>query len=272
MLKRVTTDREMRQAVDPTTAGGEDMPSSGFGQKLKDLRERAHMSQAALGKALSISQTAYSNYENEKRYHAHPIPADKVMPLVSALVGKGTPPIRAEEIFEISELRGIQNILGGVNDKPVRASVPEEMGEQLTQANTIRIRFTIERGVYRDADAIHFANDLGRSGAPVLPLRNYPQDQQWGAVIVDNSGQRVGLPRHTLLHCVDAAALSSNDLPPGSIVVALRQREGLHEVVLCVVTGYTGRHIHLKDAATDQATDAVVLGAAVYRYGPVAQA
>lgn len=275
VLKRVTEPRELRQAVATEAAAGErEMAKDGYGQKLKGLRERAHLTQAQCAKALGIGQGGYSNYENEVRYEKNPIPADKAMQLLTLFVGKGTPPIRPEEVLDVTELRGIQNILGGVVDRPVRAAVPHEIGEVINRPNTIRVRYAIERGVYRDDMAVQFASDEGRSIAPVLPLRHYPHDQQWGAVIIDNSGQRVGLPKHTLLHCVDVSVLSPADLPPGSIVVALRRREKLSEVALCVVTGHhLGQGYVLKDASTDAVVEnADVLGAAVYRYGPVAQA
>lgn len=62
---------------------------------LKVLREEAGLTQEALGAAVEISQSRYSNYENGHR----PLPADVARKLATALSGRLGRPVLMDDLY-----------------------------------------------------------------------------------------------------------------------------------------------------------------------------
>lgn len=260
----------------PVPNKGEDVNGRSNRLSLKRLRNRAGVTAAQAAQACGIGESGYMRYEDARRFDKEPIPANVIMGVIPILVGKGEPPVRMEELLEISEIANIQNVLGSGVFKPVAAAPIGEMAEWLPGLPNLRIKYRLERGTYRVISRLQATN---YGCTPILPLRTYAQEHQWAAVVHDDHGKLLGLPAGTIVHCVDIVALSQNSMPAGSVVVALSHKgDELGEVCLGVVTGYERRGpvVAIRDADTDDGAlsgvgTTEVLGAAVYRYGPVAQ-
>jgi hypothetical protein len=240
------------------------MPAEGYGARLQRLRKRSGVRVGELSAAIGAkTDTTYRNYENEKRYVDTPIPAHIVMPLFSIMVGRGEPPVTAEELLNLSEMRGIQRFLS-------RVASPLACGEALELPSTtgaLIVRHHLALGVYRDSNRAMSAGPGLVSR--VLPSSQYPQQQQWAVVVDDTHGQPFGILQGSILTCVCVTALPPNAVPPGSVVVVQHKRNDLIEFCLAKVTAYTARGgIQLK-SPDDKAIDADVLGVALQCYGPV---
>ncbi len=71
--------------------------------RLKDLRQRAGLSMAAIAKACGYrGASSYQRYENAELYGDTYLPLKLVRALVPALTGRGAPPIKAEEVMALA--------------------------------------------------------------------------------------------------------------------------------------------------------------------------
>ena len=232
---------------------------------LKALRTRAQVSAEDCAKALGYKgPTSYLRYENDKSFDGNPIPATVVMGIIPLLVGKGSPPVRMDELLSISELKGVERLLVSVQTRSVMPSA-RESGEFLRNVPQLMVKYRLERGTYRDSTRT-LQPDYGVS--PLMPLRSFPQDHQWCAVIHDEHASMYGISRGTVLHCVDLAGLAPSAVAPGCLVVVAHRRDGLIEYCLAAVASVgEGRTPQLKIGSENITGD--ILGLAVYRYGPV---
>lgn len=86
-------------------------PDNSPGQRLKALRKRADLTQTDLSKACEFAgPTGYSRFENDERYARELIPIRIIDAILPLLVGRGSPPITALEVLEISEIAGCKSL------------------------------------------------------------------------------------------------------------------------------------------------------------------
>lgn len=71
--------------------------------RLRALRRRAGLSLAQMAQALGLSgPSSYRRYEDPTVFTKQSIPSEKIFILASTLTGKGTPPIRMEEVWQLA--------------------------------------------------------------------------------------------------------------------------------------------------------------------------
>jgi hypothetical protein len=239
------------------------MHPTSFRLSLKRLRNRANVSAKQAALAVGKSESGYMRYEDDRRFDKERIPAPIVMGLLPIMVGRGEPTITQAELLSISEIADITDVLQQTS-KPVKGST-REAPELVPSPTQLGIRYQIEGDTYRSAERVQ---SVTYGVAPILPLRSYPQDKQWCAVVNDDSSGTLGILAGNVLHCVDVSACSDDMLEPGSLVVAFAPNGDLVEVV-CGVMLEMGRRGARIRVGKREVADAQVQGVAVYRYGPV---
>jgi transcriptional regulator with XRE-family HTH domain len=236
---------------------------------LKALRTRAGLSAEECGKATNLTAQGYLRYENTERFDNTPIPARVIIDLAPIMQGKGSPPITLDEMFIISELRGAERLLKQPTTRLVAPASPQESSENMAVANALVLKYTAERGAYRDL-AKAAAGFPTRRVSPLFALRSYSQDRQWACVVLDDHAASLGFPPGTTLHCVDYDAIPRMKLSVGSPVVAMRKRDNdLGEIVVCYISDLPPNGIVTKLADGAECGPCDVLGVALYAYGPV---
>jgi transcriptional regulator with XRE-family HTH domain len=236
---------------------------------LKALRTRAGLSAEECGKATNLSAQGYLRYENTERFDTTPIPARVIIDLAPLMQGKGSPPITLDEMFIISELRGAERLLKQPSTRPAAPAAPAEAGENMAVANALVLKYSAERGAYRDLAKAALGMPSRRI-SPLFALRSYPQDRQWACVILDDQAVSLGFQAGTTLHCVDYDAIPRMKLAVGTVVVAMRKRDNdLGEIVVCYISDLPPNGIVTKLADGSECAPCDVLGVALYAYGPV---
>lgn len=108
-------------------------------EELKKLRERAGLSMQAVAKLMGLAGgSSYQRYENPVEFTKEALPQHIVRALISALVGKGDPPIAREEVLRLSGFHklaikdGSEGILlSGLKETPLKKAVPVIGADQL---------------------------------------------------------------------------------------------------------------------------------------------
>lgn len=169
-------------------------------EKLQALRERAGWSRAALARACGYASTnGYRHHELPYPQGDKPIPESLIVKLIPLFRGKGTPPITADELVELS---GTALVMA--------ASV----------SSFLRIRYSVEPGVFTD-EAVLGKRHGGE--APFGPVPGYAASDQFAAVV----------PLTEVLHCVVPHAIAPNQrVGKRGLCTRERNGSGLHEVIV----------------------------------------
>jgi len=221
--------------------------------KLKRLRERAGVTALECAKARLVylgksankaSPNSWYRYENAQFMGDRAIPDEIIEAAMPVLLGKGMPPITADELMSISSahrllsVRGIasgdtQQQGGRLLPQAVVAPVftPEQSGQPLV------VRFRAERGVYMSEDAVH-SRTFGT--APITAAKDVKGDQ-FCVLVAD--GDDAG----TLLQCVAPTAYTATQMVGRRVVVVAKSVHGLAEVRVGRVTGTDGNNIKTVD-------------------------
>lgn len=82
-------------------------------ERLKELRERAGLTMAEMAAHMGLAgPSSYQRYEDPQLYRKSSLIADDVAKLFAPLVGKGTPPITEEEIWQLTGIPPAQCSVG----------------------------------------------------------------------------------------------------------------------------------------------------------------
>lgn len=228
---------------------------------LKALRKRAGVSAASCAESMGYAgPTSYLRYENDKMYDERPIPFSVVQGISKLFVGKGVPPVRFEELLEISEAKTMKSIMpppdvqGRASDGP-RDSRNFVASEPPVGAPAViphvMIRYRAERGVFLVEDGIA---DRVYGVAPVLPFKSFPLASQFGVMVGDSHAVNDGIPPGTVLQCVSREGAPAGTIRPGKLAIIATRNNGLVEITV-------GR-------VTDNNRDGV-LGLVLYKYEAV---
>ena len=182
-------------------------------ETLRDLRLRSGLSAAEIARLCQYKSTnGYIRYEYDGQCDKL-IPYTVVKQLIPILVGRGTPPIKVDELIAISEARG---------DTTVITPKPDGMALEVV-ATALRVRYRVERGVYRDEGAIA-AKQYGPS--PLLANANFEPGAQWAATDADAD-------KFTVYHCVDLEQVPSHRRKDMRCICKIeRERSGLYEIAV----------------------------------------
>src|SRR5690349_4659002 len=184
-----------------THTNGEEMPADGYGPRLQRLRERSELRVEDIAKKLEMSPTGYRRYENDALYVKEMIPASIMIKLLPIMMGQGEPPITADELLSISELKGLSGLLMRQPREDSPIAPKETMGEAANFVGALTIKYRLAKGVYRDKSAL--ASGAGVDYVSrVLPSAQYPPASQWAAAIDDTHGQPFGIAKHSVLTCI----------------------------------------------------------------------
>jgi transcriptional regulator with XRE-family HTH domain len=158
---------------------------------LRELRTRAGLSAAEIARKLGYASTnGYIKYEYEEQGDRL-IPYRVIRGVMPLFVGRGTPPITADELISISEARTLKQDAAGISTPP---SVVQFPPQQPTSGKFLTIRFRVEAGVYVDAP---LAGTRTYGEAPMGYAFDFVAESQFAALLVGN-----GNGGKTVFHCV----------------------------------------------------------------------
>lgn len=160
-------------ALRKETRRGRPMAKTPYREKLKALRTRAGLTGADMAKSLGYASPAgYFKHEQEIHQGDRPIAESKVQRMVPLFLGRGTPPITAEEIWALTE----------------KSEVPKQV-KTTDEKGLLIIRYRVEPGTFTRRGPM-----LRMLGASRLsPSNEYDTAKQF--VAIDVNGDQ--------LHCVE---------------------------------------------------------------------
>ncbi len=220
--------------------------------KLKRLRERAGVTAKECAQARLIylgkdpkkaSPNSWYRYEGTEFMGERAIPDEIIEAVMPILIGKGMPPITADELLSISSAQRLLSVRastsgdahtnGRMLPQTVVAPVftPEPSGQPLV------VRYRAERGVYMSEEAVH-SRTFGV--APITAAKDV-KGEQFCVLVAD--GETAG----TLLQCVAPSSYSADQMVGRRVVVIESAMQGLSEVRVGRVTGKEGNKLKTVD-------------------------
>ena len=214
--------------------------------RLKQLRVRAGVTAIVCAKAYGLtSANSWYRYEAVDRMGEAPIPDDVIEAVMPILVGRGMPPVTADELVAVSSAHRLLKIRGQTTGatmpagrllpQPVVAPVFSETdtGEPLV------VRYRAEKGVFMDKAALH-KRTFGI--APITAARDV-KAEQFCVLVAD--GDAAG----TVLQCVVPSAYAPQQLKGRRVVmIAEHAKMGLAEVSVGRVDSISGNVVKVVDA------------------------
>ena len=221
--------------------------------RLKRLRERAKVTakECAIAYKRSKGEDGKdASPNNWYRYEAVDRMGDSVIPdhVISAvmplLVGRGMPPVTADELLSISSAHRLLKLRNQTSlGQPEGRILPQPMVAPVFEAETgtpLVVRYRAERGVFMDTEALH-KRTFGT--APITAAKDIKGDQ-FCVLIAD--GPTAG----TVLQCVEPSAYSNSQLNGRRVVlVTEHEKLGLSEVGIGLVQYVGGNKVKIVDAA-----------------------
>lgn len=170
---------------------------------LEDLINRSGLTQTAVANLLGFSHTSGLNrYTRAQTQGDRPIAVNIVKKLLPVLVGRGNPPITAEEVMSLTTLTG---------SGEAAAAVASSAGP------TLQVRYRVEKGTY-----VKLGDQSAIGPAPICCAADFAPYSQFVVV----SGR-------SYLHCVDKSQFSPGALMGKRAVVAVPfEKTGLHEIII----------------------------------------
>ncbi len=181
-------------------------------ERLAALRERAKLSVREVVQRLGYqSPSGYHRYEREDLQQDHPIPLDIVRRLIPHFLGRGQPPITAEEMMALTDVKE-QWGTGVVGKYFTPVAVSEGSG--------IPIKYQIEPGKFIRSDAV----ETGGARSMVCAHALYGHQVQF---VVGVRGPVGGwYARGDQLHCVDPSEFSPMSMVGRRVCVAAPYKGG----------------------------------------------
>jgi len=192
-------------------------------QRLAALRERSRLSVREVVSRLGYQSPAgYHRYEREDLQKDQPIPLDIVRRLMPHFIGRGQPPITADEMMALTDVQ--EAFSKGVVDKYFTpAAVAEGAG--------LIMKYAIEPGKFVRADAVPTENS---ARSMVCAHALYGGQAQF--VVAVRGSVDGWYVRGDQLHCVDPTEFSPMSMRGRRVVVSAPYRGGeLVEVVTAEV-------------------------------------
>ena len=183
-------------------------------ERLRSLRERAGISGSQVSRDLGYASAAgYLRYEQPTFAKDNPIPYDIVKRLIPMFVGRGNPPITAEEMLLLTDVRNIP------------APVERAFSSIVSEADgLLAVKYRIERGVY-----IRMSSSRSYGASKIGASKMYAAEDQFAAALVEASD---GLPQGTQFHCVLPTRFTQALLHNRRVIVGVKESDDLVEVRL----------------------------------------
>lgn len=190
---------------------------------LQDLRNRAGLTAAEVARLCGYKSTnGYIRFEYEAQGNKL-IPYSLVRKLLPLFVGKGTPPITADELIAITEARTIGADAKLLAQAPAPPVTPGALVERGTVGPLLHITYRVEPGVFLEA-SLAGTKVYGESN--IAPAFDVDARAQFCAVVSDD-------PKRTVLHCVKPDQFGkSSRAGKRCVCMVPRGNSGLVEVVL----------------------------------------
>lgn len=191
-------------------------------EKLQELRARSGMSTHDIGRAWKQGASSYHKYERAAAQKERPIPPHVVQRLLPLFVGKGQPPITAEEVMELTDFHTV--LPRTVVAQYLSPTVDDGKGLLL-------VRYRVEAGVFVDE-----ADTSRHYGAAIVGVsREYDAGKQFVAVCPDGGGK--WYPKGTQLHCVNPTEFAQAALGGRRVIIAVPYKHGdLAQIAMAEVT------------------------------------
>jgi len=193
-------------------------------QRLAAIRERSRLSVREVVSRLGYQSPAgYHRYEREDLQKDQPIPLDIVRRLMPHFLGRGQPPITADEMMALTDVQ--ESFSRGVVDKyfTTPAAVAEGSG--------LVMRYAIEPGKFVKADAVPEA-----SSARSMVCAHSLYGGQTQFVVVVRGAVGGWYSKGDQLHCIDPSEFSPRSMRGRRVVVSAPYKGGdLVEVVVAEV-------------------------------------
>lgn len=226
--------------------------------KLKELRNRAGLTALTLAKACGqTSPNSFYRYESVDKHGYSPIPDHIIELIMPHMVGRGHPPVTADELLAISSANRLLTIRGKTSSAspnrilPLPMAAPAPAEQQL--ALPLVVRYRAEHGVYMDDKAVH-ERTFGLS--QIVAAQDIRADQF--TVLDADTG--------AMLHCAAPTAYSPQQLVGKRVVITKGRRDmGLSEIGLARVTAVRGNTYAMEDSK-GKAVDGDVCGVVIGSY------
>lgn len=214
--------------------------------RLKSLRNRAHVTALTCAKAAHLSSpNSWYRYENVDRMGDTPIPDHIIEAIMHVVVGRGMPPVTADELLSISSAHRLLSVRGkaAVAGQPQPNSMLPQpvMAPVFPDVNTappLVVRYRAERGVYMDMAAIH-KRTFGT--APITAATDI-KGEQFCVLVAD------GLAAGTLLQCVVPSVYTSEQMKGRRVVVIeTHEKMKLGTVSVGKVESVSGNRVKIVD-------------------------
>lgn len=213
--------------------------------KLKRLRERAQVTAVTCAKALGqTSPNSFYRYEAVERMGDTPIPDHIIEAIMPLLVGRGMPPVTADELIAISSASRLLAVRGKASGSAVPSGrllpqpVVAPVFSQTKTGEPLVVRYRAESGVFMDEKALH-KRTFGI--APITAAQDI-KAEQFCVLVAD--GEAAG----TVLQCVVPSAYTLPQLKGRRVVmVARRAKLGLAEVSVGRVDSVDGNSVKVID-------------------------
>lgn len=188
-------------------------------EQLKALRVHADFTMEQMAEGLGYSRApSYQRYENPAEFKKSYLPPTMVGRIANMVVGRGDPPITAEEVYLLAgpELLEYARVLNN--------EVPDAIGGRQTHSG-MYVRGEVAAGVFLRLDHV---DEFKYEPVPIGPSPQYPEHAQFALKIKGNSLNKVAKDKDYLL-CVD---LEAAGVAPrhGDIVVVERTRAEAGEI------------------------------------------
>lgn len=202
------------------------------GLLLKALRERAQVSQIDCARAMGMtSNNAYARYENDPPYakHGKAIPYKVIEAIAPIIVGRGVPPIGADELWSVSEVKELNSFLPDLA-KQVAAHVPTMPTVSVSAGHELTIRYRVDTESF--VAAIPEDRVYGESAIVASP--RFSPNTQFAALALDNHAVPFGIVANAHVHCVLPI-----ENPTGKIALVAKKVNGYYQMQFAKVSGQT---------------------------------
>jgi hypothetical protein len=227
-----------------TSKKASDLAKKTYGERLRELRERAGVTGNFLSEKLGFSAPgAYYRYENAKTPKdagSRPIPYETVIkPIGIFLVGKGTPPVTWDELLAISSIANLPEELTQAQRTNPRTGVAAPDGSvlsafaaaQTARANSgLPVRWVVQAEMFMRASKLEDPPPA-TIVAPLLPSQEFPISAQFACRVGDDHALPLASPGDTL-HCVEPAQFGMQSASGKTCVFFSETSGGLGELLI----------------------------------------
>lgn len=235
--------------------------------RLRRLRDRAGLTAAVCARAADMTNaTSWFVYENAKRMRNRKLPMKVIKPMLTLMVGRGTPRVTSDELIALSDIESIEEVRATAlpvqhNDTKRTQNLTGVFQQNGTAPTLLKVRYRIEKSVYLSSDMIADRN-LGMG--PIAMSIDFRSEQSCGVVGDEDGGAEY--PVGTVLHLVEPSEFVQHQLVGRKVVVNhMNTAINLGEVRLARVMSIQGNQVKM-NTLRGEPIDGDILGVVVGKY------